>query len=111
MIYFEAKKALGISQETFTLAEAKSAYRRRIHETHPDKNPSVPKEKATAAFQQVVEAWEFFQKNGTTAPAGATGGSSAKGGPFDDDLCAAAAAAGIDLDDLLYFGGRSRRSR
>ena len=44
-------------QPSATLAEVKSAYRKKASALHPDRNPS---EKAHAAFQEVQEAYEVL---------------------------------------------------
>ena len=46
---------------TATLAEIKSAYRKRAAALHPDRNPS---DKAHAEFQQLQEAYEVLSDGG-----------------------------------------------
>ena len=53
-------RILGL-QPAATLAEVKSAYRKKASALHPDRNPS---EKAHAAFQEVQEAYEVLSDAG-----------------------------------------------
>eukprot|EP00527_Entomoneis_sp_CCMP2396_P000597 CAMPEP_0198148542 /NCGR_PEP_ID=MMETSP1443-20131203/41864_1 /TAXON_ID=186043 /ORGANISM="Entomoneis sp., Strain CCMP2396" /LENGTH=460 /DNA_ID=CAMNT_0043813251 /DNA_START=157 /DNA_END=1539 /DNA_ORIENTATION=+ len=80
---------LGVTKKS-TTQEIKRAYRKKALDTHPDKNPNVPVDEATAIFHKVVQAFEVLSDSNSRSyydrtgrlPNENGGGSGGGGGGF-----------------------------
>jgi len=72
-------KTLGVAP-TASTKEIKAAYRRKARDTHPDKNPHVPAERAAADFQRVVHAFEVLSDESSRRRYDRTGDATGGGG-------------------------------
>lgn len=84
---------LGVKR-TATVKEIKQAYRKKVLDTHPDKNKNVPPDQAAEAFRQVVHAFEIlsdetsrkrYDRTGRTTDAADPYGGGNRGGGYNNN--------------------------